>query len=303
MFSEKSIRKGISLIGSPHYYYGKSLTKLFLHKIVLLLAFFKTERSKSGLLKSTLKYKDYGKGRTALIVGTGPSITSLQLDKVNTYVDDIFAINEYFAHKISETVKPTFYCLSDPAHFASNDDYSKESKNDLDLYLKNTNPIMLLPHWAAEDTAFCNLRKVFFDDREQTWLSKNINPMKPRGYSSVTLYKALAMACHMNYDVIYIIGLDNTNFKSYSGSRDNLLVDNSTVAFKPYDTHETNSGGTPQIKFTSGVAGRMQSYALLFGDLNSFPKDKIVNLSEQSLVDVFEKNPDHPLVFKDQKIF
>ncbi len=45
-----------------------------------------------------------------------------------------------------------------------------------------------------------------------------------------------------------------------------------------------------------GMAGRMQTYAHLFGDLELFPKSKIRMLDGNSLIDSFEKESKHPLV-------
>jgi hypothetical protein len=105
----------------------------------------------------------------------------------------------------------------------------------------------------------------------------------------------------MNYDKIYLLGLDNTNFKSYVGSKDNILLDDSSITAEKNETDRTSVYASPQIKFTSGIAGRMPSYALLFGDLKFFNKNKIVNLSENSLVDVFIKESNHPLVIQTQE--
>ena len=48
--------------------------------------------------------------------------------------------------------------------------------------------------------------------------------------------------------------------------------------------------------FESGISGRMQSYAHLFGDLNKFPSDKIINLDSRSLTDAFPKIESHPVL-------
>ena len=130
----------------------------------------------------------------------------------------------------------------------------------------------------------------------RTFFSRNILPIKPRGYTSVTLYKALSVACYMGYSEIYVLGLDNTEFYSYYGNLNNTLgVNAATYAKKKIDA--LDSSNTSPSPFVSGIAGRMQSYAHLFGDLRLFSKHKIFNLDANSLTDAFMKIESHPCVF------
>lgn len=294
--NSSTLREKLSIIGSPHYYYGKSISKLLLHKIVLLISFFRTEKPEKNLFLDTKRLKGSKKGMTALVLGSGPSVDLLKSELVHEYIDDVFAINEFFELELSKTISPQYYCLSDPAHFSHNDEFSEARRTELETYLAQSNPKLILPHWSKQQNTFDGLSKIFFDDREFSWFNTNISPIKPRAYTSATLYKALAMACFLGYDKIFVLGLDNSNFKSYSGSADNLVHDSTNITAKTSLAFSQGSVGMPQYKFTSGMAGRMQSYALLFGDLKIFPYDQIINLSAESLVDVFKKEPSHPLV-------
>ena len=284
------------VVGSSHYYFGTSISKLFLHKLILLIGFLRTQSPRGGILTSTLQVKNSKIGKTALILGTGPSLDRLNTDEVPLYVDDVFAMNEFFTLRISERVKPNFYCLSDPAHFVVTSEYSEDRRQKLGSYLEDLNATLILPHWSANNVRFHGSQKLHFDDRELSWFRKNISPVKPRAYSSATLYKALAMACYMGYDTIFLLGLDNSNFKSYQGSVTNLTIDTLAHTAETFENTDLNMTGAPQIKFSSGMAGRMQSFSRLFGDLALFPKDRIINLSSESLVDVFNKIECHPLV-------
>jgi len=290
------LRKKISVIGSPHYYHGTSVIKLLLHNIVLLAAYFRTESPENGILNPTSEIKNSKKGKIALILGTGPSVDRLNADQIALHIDDLFAMNEFFTLKVSASVTPQYYCLSDPAHFSKNSEYPEEKRIKLREYLDTVKPTLLLPHWSNKSFEFVRFSKLYFDDREFSWMRKNISPTKPRAYSSATLYKALAMACHMGYEKIYILGLDNTNFRSYKGTLINLVVDTSNHTAEVSDSENLENPPSLQLKFTSGMAGRMQSFAKLFGDLGFFPKDRIINLSVESLVDVFQKVENHPLV-------
>jgi hypothetical protein len=264
--------------------------------MVLLVGYLRTESPRKKVLKPTAALKNSKCGKVALILGTGPSIDRLNVDEVPLYIDDIFAINEFFSLKISDRIIPNYYCLSDPAHFRATPEYSEERRTQLNKYLRKVEPSLLLPHWSYREIEFEHFCKLYFDDREFSWFRKNIAPTKPRSYSSATLYKALAMACHMGYDKIYILGLDNSNFKSYQGTVSNLVLDTLDHTAAVSDSHKEHIMPSPQVKFSSGMAGRMQSFSKLFGDLDLFPKSKIINLSQDSLVDVFRKIESHPLI-------
>ena len=106
----------------------------------------------------------------------------------------------------------------------------------------------------------------------------------------------LAAACHFGYKKIYILGIDNTNFFNYRGRLDNKLTDigqNTAVRIKKEKSSLIEEF---EVEFTSGIAGRMQSYAHLFGDLFKFPAERILNLHNESLVDAFPKIESHPLI-------
>ena len=104
------------------------------------------------------------------------------------------------------------------------------------------------------------------------------------------------MAVFMGYEKIYLLGFDNSNFLNYRGRPDNLIQDlGGAIAERRFEK-KSSFIGEYEKEFTSGMAGRMQSYAHLFGDLHKFNSGKIINLDPYSLTDAFPKTLDHPLV-------
>lgn len=285
-------------IASPHYYSGRSVTKLTLHRALEYLAYLRTEKPSPAALEEMKRLAGSGKGKVALVLGNGPSLNKLNTAAVANYCDDIYVVNGFFNLQMGQLVRPTHYCLSDPSYFYPKDDAHTLRIEELKNFIEKSNSVLVLPHTLATKGAFPNSKTLFFDDREKTLFSKNISPLRPRSYTSVTLYKALAVACHMEYDHIFILGLDNTEFYNYRGNLDNTT----TMKQSAYSTtKEGVSYGEFDIHglFVSGMAGRMQSYAHLFGDLRVFPKDKITNLDQNSLVDTFPKAHMHPLIRSD----
>jgi hypothetical protein len=288
-------RDYLRIIASPHYYHGRSVAKLAIHNALQLISFFRTPAPKRGQLETTRALKNSKNGKIALILGSGPSLNNLNIDVLNDHIDDIFVINSFNQLEVAMSVKPAFYGLSDPAHFGMLSNEQDAELNSILNYVRTCNATLILPHTVYLAKVFTGFDRIFFDDRERTFLNKNIGPLKPRSYGSTTLYKMLAMATFMGYEEIYVLGLDNTNFLNYRGRPDNLMQDiGGATASRKVETKSTFIGEYEK-EFTSGMAGRMQSYAHLFGDLHKFKKYKVINLDPYSLTDAFSKVSDHPL--------
>ena len=234
--------------------------------------------------------------KTALVLGAGPSADLLVTSKIPEFVDDIFVINGFNSLTLAGEITPSYYGLSDPAHFGLLENRQLDERNEILDYVKKCGATLILPHTAFGSEVFDRHEKLFFDDRELTFFNNSTSPIRPRGYGSTTIYKMLAAACYFGYETIYILGVDNTNFLNYEGRIDNKLVDlgQNTANRK---THVKSSLIQDyELEFTSGIAGRMQSYAHLFGDLLKFPSSQIMNLHKKSLVDAFPKLESHPLI-------
>jgi hypothetical protein len=271
---------------SPHYYHGRSVSKLLLNNLLLFLfMFILAKRPSRDLIEPTSKLKNTKIGKTALVLGNGPSVDDVNINAVEKFVDDIYCVNDFFNLEIAKELKCNNYILSDPMSFS--DETETSPKEFLTLFTQSGGRVFL-PHWSSRvfPTFFSGIRPFYFDDRERIWFNRKISPVKPRNYTSVTLYKALAIACYQGYSIIYVLGLDNTEFKSYEGSHDNVIYHNQKTYGAQSKFHKPLS---MQGVFQSGMAGRMQSYSHLFGDLKKFKNCNIVNLDQRSLTDVFPK--------------
>jgi hypothetical protein len=280
-------------------YIGRSSKKLLRRNLLQLLFFFMSERPDKNRMIATKQLCNSKVGKAALVLGNGPSLDKLNTNKVKSYVNDVFVVNDFYKLSISNEVQPTYYVLSDPASFWTDPQTISETIR-LESYLESTGSTLVLPH-NIHESFLPQISKVYFDDRDYFLFNKNIEPIRPRGYIPVTLYKAIAMASYFGYEKIYVLGLDNTEFFSYEGSPENRLM----VTSRPYaqkkpeyqEQFEDTPVGYNNDSYPYSIAGRMQAYAYLFGDLELFPKSRIRLLNEKSLVDLFVKEPQHPLVF------
>jgi hypothetical protein len=89
----------------------------------------------------------------------------------------------------------------------------------------------------------------------------------------------------MGYDKIYILGVDNTEFKSLVGNISNRTLLEIKNLYDKNSLLEIKHFAGPDC----GIAGQFLQYANWFGDFSKFPKDKIINLDTQSLIDAFPK--------------
>lgn len=288
-------RDYIRKIASPHYYHGRSVVKLVVHNSLQLISFFKTPGPKREHLNETCILENSKTGKVALILGSGPSLNNLNPELIDDYIDDVFVINSFNQLEVAARIKPAFYGLSDPAHFGILSNQQATELNEILDYAKACQATLVLPHTAYFATIFSNSPRVFFDDREKFFLNRNISPLKPRSYGSTTIYKMLAMAVFMGYEEIFILGFDNTNFLNYRGRPDNLMQDVGGATATRKVEVKSAFIGEYEKEFTSGMAGRMQSYAHLFGDLHKFKKYNVSNLDPHSLTDAFPKITNHPL--------
>ena len=276
-------------LASPHYYHRRSSVLLFINNFLQLLGFLKTSKPHPKALINLKKLKNSKIGKTALVLASGPSADGLKQEFLDSFVDDVLVINGFNRLKIAKKIKPLFYGLSDPAHLNDLSEAQEVERQELLSYVEAVGATLFLPHHAYQNPTFTQFPCLFFDDRELTFFNNSINPTKPRGYGSTTVYKMLALACFLNYDRIYILGIDNTNFYNYRGTPTNRLVDIGLNTAQSIDESRSTFVSEYETEFNSGISGRMQSYAHLFGDLGKFPRDKIINLDPNSLIDVFQK--------------
>ena len=270
---------------SPHFYPHNSPWKLLLNNIARQYSAWWAKKPRKNQLVELRALKNSKRGRKALLLGNGPSLNRLNVSEANSGNYEIWTVNEYSHLEVSHEVNPDYHVLSDPESF--NEAFSSHTFR----YLSQHNATLFIP-FTFESKPFGNpIHAISFNDNEKIVGKKSICPLKPRSYSAVTLYKALALVHFLNYDEIYILGLDNTEFNGYRGT-----IDNKIVRVGMYAAGSTVTNESPIEVFTSGIAGRMTSYARLFGDLSMFDRKKIVNLNSESLVDVFTKVREHPLI-------
>ena len=284
--------------GKPRLFPGRSSTRLLSCRLRAVRALV------SGVIKNFFNYcklsrlaslKNTGTGKSALVLGNGPSQGFLDPTKLLNFVEqrnDLFAVNFYNNNKTLFSICPSYHVISDPYILKSDSPVRlSQSNSALQQYLRKNRVIKVcVPMDFNLDDEFTS-RAIYFNDIEACWWTRNINPLFPRGYLSMTLYKALAIACFIGYDIIYVLGMDNTYPHDIFVDRDNRICN-----------IERHTNGLDHVIDQSpiyqGPQDLLWDSCLLFYDLELFRGKPVVNLDPYSLTSTFPKaDPDTAMNF------
>lgn len=227
----------------------------------------------------------------ALVIGNGPSQGYLSVELLENFRKcggEIFTVNYWQQNKKLSSFIPNYIVISDPATLSFAESYESLKENNLSLlsYLKiNQNIKIIAP--VSRKIDLCKLfsedQLIYFTDTDLSGISRNISPIYPRGYLSMTLYKALAFAHWFGYRKIYVIGMDNTYPRNIFCDSDNKILNLEIHA-------EGHDYVADQSAIYNNIAELLTEISGVFRDAMKFAlDDKVVNLDEYSLTDAFKK--------------
>ncbi|CAM8355532.1 hypothetical protein [Candidatus Methylopumilus planktonicus] len=278
--------------GAAKRFYPDSVLWLFFKKINTLRAlksYFSKVIFKWSWLAKTKQLRNSGLLVNAIVIGNGPSqgyLDAKSLLEFKSKGGEVICVNFWTDNEELSKVIPTYLVTSDPLIFSEKvPDHIKEKNAKLLSYmLKNVSVMIICPLGRCDQISkiFGKERVLGFVDEELRMWTSNINPMYPRGYLSMTLYKALAMAIWINYKKIFIIGMDNTYSRNIYCDQENKFIN-----------HEIHAGtkdfSFDQSNVYKSVGDGLTEIAQLFYDARKFNNKKILNLDPYSLTDAFIK--------------
>lgn len=244
-----------------------------------------SQLKKLGLLKNSFT------DRHALVMGNGPSQGFINADTLLHFQKNnghLFAVNYWNENKNLSHIIPNFLVISDPLTLNMDNDLPKViyQKNLalLEYISTNLDIIIICPILRMKDlpSLIETSRLIAFSDAELKGWTKNIDPRFPRGYVSMTLFKALSLAIFFGYKKIFILGMDNTYpRKIFSGPNNEILI------------RETHAGSNDFFNDSSNMFQTIGDYLIdcsyLFKDAHLFNRASITNLDPFSLTDAFKK--------------
>lgn len=245
-------------------------------------------RSKIDSIRLLKKSKT---GARCFVFGNGPSLGRIDPNKVKRFQSDgfdVFATNQYLCSDFASTVVPDFYLLSDPLTFQGTNGRRVDPLLEQDIAclrdrLNEENKMVLLAPVDQKKRNAFSLKTFYFNDFENPFSKNAVNVTRPRGYQSISGYKALAVACYMGYREIFIAGLDNSGFKNLFVDSENQLIE--------YRDHFYGANRPPIAhKISNSIGHHLYSLHFSFVDAALFPKESIRNLDPDGLIDFFPKN-------------
>lgn len=228
----------------------------------------------------------------ALVLANGPSLNKLNIKTLASLQQagqlEVFGVNFFPLGEVGLRVKLNFLTLSDPETKPSHQSLANKR---LWNHVRSEPKLKLIcpTSWSKELSGASLPNKIFyFDDRSLEGWSRNISPLRPRGYITMTAFKALAFAVHLGYDSVFLLGFDNDMFRGVEVDGKNRIIEN------PWHSIGTDGGReAKELKLEGGLSDYFYVVSKSFQDLRLFSRIKTVtNLDPSSLVDCFEKISD-----------
>jgi hypothetical protein len=293
----KTLERRFSITANPDLsitYLALIRARIFVEWLVKRIHYSKFHHA---ALKPTRLVKNSSPSLSALVIGNGPSAGKLEWSRVAEAQRSglkVFAINYFPLSEASATVIPNFLVLSDPVMKPSTSMDNRTSEMWKRIRENPPGKLVVPVSWfqIMNSKPEITTQILYFDDNGLEGWTKNISPIRPRGYLALTAYKALAFASYLGFNRIYIIGIDNSMFRSIAVDEKNRLVQ--------YPNHFFEQGAvTSDISdlYPKGMSDYFRDMSLCFSSLSKyFSHLPIVNLDENSLVDCFIKESSSSLL-------
>lgn len=276
---------------SQHDYHGLSVSRLLrmrarvLAKYAVQVATAPILRRRSLRLLAQMEGRE--NGQEAIIIALGPSASKLDADRLAQRQRSgcrVISLNHYALSDLS-TIVPDYYVLADP-HFFNTIGSREEA---VWAYIKAHPSITLfLPDRYEIPINLPPERIRRFNGLGLEGFTRNISPLRPRGFLSMTAYHALSLAGFLGFSRILIIGMDNDRFRAVA------LTEDRAVGVRPHHFFDNGYAGVQRLDWlVGGMPAFFEDVARLFGDLWLFTNLPIENLDPHTLVDAFPVASDY----------
>lgn len=279
-----------------HAYRGLSISRVVRVRARIAAKFLiestRKPRERARRIETLRRLSNTKKEKEALVLGLGPSLGQLDPSKLSRLQREgsieIFAVNAFAMSSLSTALTPNHYVLTDPAYFGGDvGHYQSTSRASPQLvwdYLADHPEINIyIPHDRCAPTSIASSRILYSNSLGLQGFSRNVSPVRPRGYLAITAYTALAISTWFGYNRIFVMGIDNTQFRSMRLSAGMKVSLGASHAY----TEDDGAANEIAIFRASGVAGFFEDVSRLFADLRLFSDFPIENLDETTLVDAF----------------
>lgn len=214
------------------------------------------------------------------VIAGGPSFTESMAQAIidNRFKYDVIAMNYFSESPFSRYIKPDIYVLSDPVHLCPSSHPLAPLNKRLKSYISEYSPVVVVPNGREwKDFSDCI---VPFNDLEDL-SSSNISPIYPRGYTSNTAFKAIAVALFLGYEKIVLSGFDHTY------ASDTYLDSNGKLFLRSRHHYDHDYEDRSIGHLFESSAHAIHCWALNLYAIRHFASNRIVNVTDRTLVDTF----------------
>ena len=254
------------------------------------------------ILSKNLELKNKYIGQRCFIIGGGPSITDIDLSRLNQ--EFTFVTNEFEKNKQYHPLNPKFHLISDSLYYAEDlDSYwlARFQEKDKDIPVRTTMLLNMAALPFVKKHGLFKNHEVFYIGTQGIMTDKlpfsiELDKYVPMPKNSLLL--SLISACYMGFSPIYILGCEH-DFLAHP-----LKPGEHTVTWYPYsymDPNLKNIDAQAAKKYTSVKDSFMSYEDIIVNTLQLFknyrlfyrqakqeyPNIQIFNATPNSFLDVF----------------
>ena len=239
----------------------------------------------------TYKKKNSQINKNCIFLGNGPSLNKLKIKDLKLFKKKghkIFAVNHWTENVKYNSIIPDYIILTDVRFFLKKKNKNKilykRDKKLINYIRKNKNITLISPPKIVKilKNKFQN-NILTYSDTEFDFLYSSTNIFFPRGYSSISIAKGIAVAKWLNFKKIFIIGIDNTYFRYMFSDKLNRILYLDIHSYK-------DNIIVDYTKRYKSMFDYMMDHVKVFKAYEVFENKKnIYNLDEYSLTNFFTK--------------
>lgn len=248
----------------------------FLSKFALNYVYQKVAKKQyienRDILENVSKWKNQHKGNRCFIIGTGPSLTIDDLEKLSNEIT--FGTNRIYELFNKTKWRPTYYINQDTFLIKT---FSKEIL-DIDCSAKFI-PVTFREIFSNADINFFILKEKDFYPKAAPF-SFDVAKFIAQGYT--VTYGAIQLAMYMGFNEIYLLGIDH-NYNVYQDAKGNIIrKENAKDNYSKGMKEMNNKGNLPRVAETT-IAYQTAE------DMSKKKGVKIYNATRGGKLEVFER--------------
>ena len=235
------------------------------------ILYFRKSRNRLRILR---KMKNTKKGKPVLIIGNGPSASTLTTDQVmrlRLKDGEVITMNNFDKAEISCDVIPDFHFLLDPEF----EDVENGRSESIRTYLESHPEIQLIQSSLITKPLKWKNQTLFVNGVQAVGLWKSDSPLNANTYPQGVLFSALKFAHFLGYTPIYVTGVDNSYYKNHFHNQlgEVIVI---TEGMHSY-TNEISGKYDKTIPYlTRNMSDVLFAHAIFLRDLKKFANGKTI---------------------------